>query len=131
MAGETTPEDLMCAETHEWVRVEGKTGTVGITDNAQSELGDVVFLELPEVGATFEKGQAFAVIESVKAVSDCNLPVSGTIVEVNSSLEESPQEVNSDPYGKGWMVKIQIEDLSQLDSLMDATAYSRMLEEKE
>src|SRR5512137_934714 len=102
----TLPEDLKYTKDHEWIRVEGTTGTVGITDHAQGELGDVVFVELPATGKTVKKGESFGTIEAVKAVSDLYAPVGGQILEANGELAASPELVNKDPYGKGWMVKV-------------------------
>lgn len=110
-------------EDHEWIRVEGATGTVGITDHAQEQLGDVVFVELPEVGSTVARGDATGVVESVKAASEIYAPVSGEIVEVNEALVDAPQTVNSDPVGGGWFFKIRLSDPSELDGLMDEDAY--------
>lgn len=108
---------------HEWVRVEGDTATVGITKHAAEQLGDVVFVELPEVGKSFDQGADMAVVESVKAVSDVYAPVSGEIVEVNQTIVDSPETVNDGPEGDGWFVKIKLADSSQLDGLMDEAAY--------
>ena len=110
-------------EDHEWIRVDGDVGTVGITDHAQEQLGDVVFVELPEVGATVAKGDASGVVESVKAASEIFAPVSGEVVEVNQALVDAPQTVNSDPTGAGWFYRIRLSDPSQLEGLMDETAY--------
>lgn len=110
-------------EDHEWIRVEGDVGTVGITDHAQEQLGDVVFVELPEVGATVAKGDASGVVESVKAASEIYAPVSGEIVEVNATLVDAPQTVNADPAGAGWFYRIRLSDPGQLDGLMDEAAY--------
>ena len=118
------PEDLRYASTHEWVRVDGDRATIGITDHAQHELGDVVYLDLPEVGRTFRAGSAFGSIESVKAVSDLYAPVSGEVLEVNQPLLDAPEGVNNDPYGAGWMLQIRITDPAELDGLMDASAYA-------
>jgi glycine cleavage system H protein len=120
----SVPEELRYTAEHEWVREE-KDGvyTVGITDYAQGELGDVVFVELPEAGAAFEHKEAFGTIEAVKAVSELYAPLSGEVVEVNGELDSDPALVNSDPYGEGWMVKIRGSDAAQLDALMDAGAY--------
>jgi len=112
---------------HEYVSVEGDIGTVGITDYAQSQLGDVVFVELPEKGKTLAKGAEAAVVESVKAASEIYAPVSGTVVEVNTSLPDAPGTVNEDPQGRGWFVKIKLSDPSQLDQLMDEAAYKAMI----
>ena len=101
------PEDLQYTESHEWVRIEGETATIGITDHAQDELGDVVFVELPGEGDTFDAGESFGTVESVKAVSDLYAPVGGEVVEVNSALEDAPENINEDPYGEGWIVKLR------------------------
>ncbi len=121
-------DDCLYAENHEWIRVEGDVATVGISDYAQDELTDVVYVELPEAGATFEQGAPFAVVESVKAASDVFLPVEGEIIAVNASLEETPEAVNDDPFGEGWFVKIKIADPEQMSSLMDPQAYAAYLE---
>jgi glycine cleavage system H protein len=114
-------------KSHEYVRVEGGTGVVGITDYAQSQLGDVVFVELPPIGQSLSKGAAAATVESVKAASEVNAPVSGTVVDVNSALPDSPGLVNEDPSGKGWFLKIKLTDAAELDSLMDEDAYREFL----
>src|ERR1700730_2933497 len=114
-------------KSHEYVRVEGGTGVVGITDYAQSQLGDIVFVELPPIGQSLPKGAEAATVESVKAASEVNAPVSGTVVEVNSSLTDSPGLVNEDPFGKGWFLKIKLTDAAELDSLLDEDAYSEFL----
>jgi glycine cleavage system H protein len=101
------PEDLQYTESHEWVRIEGETATIGITDHAQDELGDVVFVELPGEGDAFDAGESFGTVESVKAVSDLYAPVGGEVVEVNSALEDAPENINEDPYGEGWIVKLR------------------------
>lgn len=116
------PDDLRYAEDHEWVKVEDNTVRVGIDDYAQDQLGDIVFVELPQVGDTFEKGQEFATVESVKAVVECYLPVSGEIVSVNKQLEDSPELMNESPYSDGWMVEVTPKDLSEIDALMDTAA---------
>ncbi len=116
------PEDVRYAPDHEWARVEGERVRVGIDDYAQDQLGDIVFVELPSVGDTFKKGQEFATVESVKAVVECYLPVSGEILAVNKQLEESPQLMNESPYGEGWMVEVKPKDLSEMDTLMTNTA---------
>jgi glycine cleavage system H protein len=110
-------------ESHEWVRSEGDKVKIGITDYAQDQLGDIVFVELPEVGDTFDKGEEFGTVESVKAVSELYLPVAGEVVAINSSLEESPEKVNNAPYGDGWMIEIKAENPPELDDLMDNAAY--------
>jgi glycine cleavage system H protein len=104
------PEDLQYTESHEWIRIEGETATIGITDHAQDELGDVVFVELPGEGDTFDAGESFGTVESVKAVSDLYAPVGGEVVEVNSALEDAPENINEDPYGEGWIVKLRTSD---------------------
>ena len=124
------PEDLKYTEEHEWVLIEDDVVTVGITDFAQDALGDVVFVELPEEGATLEAGKSFGVVESVKAVSDIYAPVSGEVVEVNEELPDTPELVNTSPYEDGWMVKIKLSDPSELDSLLDADAYKAFVEEE-
>lgn len=112
---------------HEYISVDGDTGTVGITDHAQHALGDVVFVELPEVGTTFEQGAEAAVVESVKAASEIFAPVAGEVIEVNGDLEATPATVNEDATGKGWFLKLRISDVSQLDALMDEAAYAEYL----
>jgi len=114
-------------KSHEFVRVEGETGVVGITDYAQSQLGDVVFVELPSIGRSLSKGAEAATVESVKAASEVNAPVSGTVVDVNSALTDSPGLVNEDPSGKGWFLKIKLSDAAEIDSLMDEDAYREFL----
>jgi glycine cleavage system H protein len=115
-------------EEHEWVRVEGDEGVVGVSDYAQDQLSDVVYVELPEVGDSFERGDILAVVESVKAASDVYMPVSGEVLEINDALEDSPELVNQDPYGEAWFVRITIADPSELDDLLDADAYQAFLE---
>ncbi len=121
-----TPSDLAYVDTHEWLSIDGQTATVGITDYAQSELGDIIFVELPEAGTEVETGEPFAVIEAVKTVSDLFGPVSGTISEVNDSLEDSPEKINEDPYGGGWIVKIEMSDPSETESLLSADDYGKL-----
>jgi glycine cleavage system H protein len=123
----SVPEELEYTKTHEWVRREGEEAIVGITDHAQEELGDVVFVELPEQGASFSAGDSFGVIESVKAVSDLYAPVGGEVVEVNESLNDTPEKVNEDPYGDGWMIRLRI---SGEGELLSADEYERLLEEE-
>ena len=117
------PEDLHYSKDHEWVRVEGDVGTVGITDHAQDSLGDVVFVELPRVGDRFEAHESFGNVESVKAVSELYCPVSGEVTEVNESLQDEPEKVNTDPYGAGWMIKLRLNDRGEVDKLMNAAEY--------
>lgn len=118
---------LKYTENHEWAELEDGTVKMGITDYAQSELGDIVFIELPEEGTQIKQGQDFIVVESVKAVSDVYAPVSGMVVKVNSVLEESPELVNESPHHEGWMVKIELSDQSELDGLLDATEYRELI----
>ncbi|KPJ78365.1 MAG: glycine cleavage system protein H [Deltaproteobacteria bacterium SG8_13] len=121
------PDDVRYAEDHEWVRSEGSKLVVGISDYAQDQLGDIVFVELPEVGAKLSKGEAFGTVESVKAVSELYMPVGGTIAAINGKLEESPELVNNQPYGQGWMVEVQPGDPKEIDALMTQQAYLEML----
>ena len=121
------PEDLQYTKSHEWVRTEGDTATIGITDHAQEELGDVVFVELPEEGAAIEAGGSFGAVESVKAVSDLYAPVGGEVVEVNSSLEDAPEKINDDPYGEGWIVKLRT---SEQADLLSPEEYEKVVEEE-
>ena len=121
------PIDLKYNSSHEWVRLEGDIATVGITDHAQAELTDVVFVELPAVGKSVDLGDPTAVVESVKAASDIYAPISGEIVEGNPEVEADPALVNTDPYGKGWIFKMRVKDIASVDSLMDATAYGAMI----
>ena len=123
----SVPGDLQYTKSHEWVRVEGDVATVGITEHAQDELGDVVFVELPEQGATLEAGDSFGAVESVKAVSDLYAPVGGEVVEVNGALEDSPEKINEDPYGEGWILKLQTSDQADL---LSAAEYEKLLEEE-
>jgi glycine cleavage system H protein len=123
-----TPEDNKYAKSHEYVHVEGGVGTVGITDYAQKELGDVVFVELPQVGTQLEAGDELGSIESVKAVSELFAPVSGEVVEINETLADKPELVNTDPYGDGWMIRIRVSDPTELDELMNAEEYEEYCE---
>lgn len=122
------PDDLRYTDDHEWLRLEGEEGVVGITAYAASELGDVVFVELPTVGSTFEAAQAFGVIESVKTASDLYSPIAGEVVAVNALLGDKPELVNNDPYGEGWMVRLRLADAAAADGLKDATAYRSLIE---
>ena len=117
------PEDLHYSKDHEWIRVEGDVGTIGITDHAQNSLGDVVFVELPKVGENFEAHESFGSVESVKAVSEIFTPVGGEVVEVNESLQDDAEKVNSDPYGEAWMIRIRMKNPGEVDSLLSAAEY--------
>ena len=121
------PAELLYTKDHEWLRIEGDMGYVGITDFAQGELGDIVFIEIETLGETLQKEEVFGTIEAVKTVSDMFMPVGGEIFEVNPSLEESPEVVNKDPYGNGWMIKIKITDPSEADDLLSAEKYKALL----
>lgn len=123
----TIRDDLKYTQDHEWIIADGNIGTVGVTDFAQESLGDVTFVELPSVGTQVKKGDAFGVVESVKAASDLYIPVSGTIVEVNESLDDSPDLVNSSPYDDGWLIKIELDEPSQVDELMSPTTYKGLI----
>jgi len=124
------PIEYRYTKEHEWVNLDGTRAKVGITDHAQSELGDVVFVELPAVGTTVAQGDTLGTVESVKAVSDVFAPVGGKIVEVNSELEASPETINTDPHGAGWLAVIEVSDPSQVDSLLDAAAYEKLIAEE-
>ncbi len=123
-----TPEELKYTKDHEWVRVENGTAVIGITDYAQGELGDVVFVEIETEGEELDKEEVFGTVEAVKTVSDLFMPCSGTVREVNPDLEEAPEKVNQDPYGEGWMVKVEMSDKSELDDLMTAAQYKELVE---
>jgi glycine cleavage system H protein len=125
-----TPKDVRYARTHEWARLEGETVVVGISDYAQDTLGDVVYVELPEIGEQYAQGEVFGVIESVKATSDLYAPVGGEVLEVNEGLMDDPAVVNQDPYGEGWIVRFQMSDPTERDTLLDAAAYGQLLEEE-
>ena len=120
-------EEFLYTKEHEWVAIENNVATVGITDYAQSELGDIVFLELPEVGTEIKQMEPFGTIEAVKAVSDLYSPVSGEIIEVNTSLEDEPDQINSDPYGDGWIIKMKMSDETELDALLSAGEYKDLI----
>lgn len=124
------PEDLKFSKEHEWVRVSGNIATIGVSDYAQDQLGEVVFVELPDEGEEFEKDDAFGVIESVKSVNDIYAPLSGRIIEVNDPVVDSPEIVNEDPYGEGWLVKIEISDPKELSELMSAKDYEAYIKEE-
>jgi glycine cleavage system H protein len=123
----TFPENLKYTKDHEWILVEGNTGIAGVTEYAQGELGDVVFVELPKIGRQVKQGESFGTIEAVKAVSDLYAPVSGEIIAINSELEKSPELVNKDPYGDGWMIKISLKDPNELKNLHDSKAYRNLI----
>jgi glycine cleavage system H protein len=125
------PADLKYAKSDEWVRAEGDTATVGITDYAQNQLSDIVYVELPAVGEAFEAGKQFGSVESVKAAAEVNLPISGAVTAVNEELSGKPELLNQDPYGSGWMVKISVKDAAELNALMDAAAYQKYCEERQ
>lgn len=118
-----TPEKLKYTNDHEWIKVEGYVGTIGITEYAQGELGDVVFVDIDSDLEEIEKGESFGTIEAVKTVSDLYAPVNGKVVEVNAKLEDEPQLINSDPYGEGWLIKVELSDASELEELLDAEGY--------
>jgi glycine cleavage system H protein len=126
-----SPKDLKFTKTHEWVRIEGHEATLGITDHAQSELGDITFIELPQIGAEFVQSDPLAAIESVKAASDIYAPVSGKVIAVNEALEDSPEKINQSPYGDGWIARLSMHGVTDLVDLMDAEAYDAYLEEIE
>jgi glycine cleavage system H protein len=125
------PEDLHYSKDHEWIRMEGETGTIGITDHAQHALGDVVYVELPKVGDRFAAHEVFGSVESVKAVSELYCPVAGEIVEVNESLADDAEKVNSDPYGAAWMIKLRVSDPGEVDKLMTAVEYEDYIKDAE
>ena len=125
------PEGLYYSKDHEWLRVEGETGTVGITDHAQHSLGDVVYVELPKAGETFAAHDTFGSVESVKAVSELFLPVAGAVTEVNESLTDEPEKVNNDPYGAGWMLRVRLSNRGEVDSLLSAAEYEDYISESE
>ena len=125
------PEDVRYSEDHEWIRAEGDTAKIGITDYAQDQLGDIVFVEMPEVGSTFEKGEEFGTLESVKAVSEMYMPVGGEIVAINTALEDEPVLVNQDPYHEGWIIEVKLSDPSELDGLITKDDYLEILKGKE
>jgi glycine cleavage system H protein len=125
-----TPEDLGYTKDHEWVRVRGDQATIGITDHAQNQLGDVVYVELPKVGDKFEITEPFGSVESVKAVSEVYMPLTGSVVEVNESLNDAPEMVNSDPYGDGWMIVIKMDNPAQVDGLLNSAEYEDYIKEE-
>jgi len=123
----TFPENIKYTSEHEWIRVEGNEAFVGITDYAQSELGEIVFIDVPTVGETVGQGEVFGSIEAVKTVSDLNMPATGEVLELNEELDAAPELVNSDPYGKGWIIRIALADPAELDKLLSAEAYQALL----
>lgn len=126
------PDDLQYTKEHEWLRVEGTTVTIGVTDYAQEQLGDIVYVELPAEGEQITKAETFGVLESVKAVSDCYAPVTGKVLEINDPLADNPETINEDPYGEGWMIKVEVADPAVLagDDYMDHAAYQQFVEEE-
>lgn len=125
------PDDLKYTKDHEWVRLDGGIATIGVTDYAQEQLGDIVYLELPEEGEAVTKGDGFGVVESVKAVSDIYAPVSGEVVEVNDPLKESPETLNEDPHGEGWLVRVEMSNSDELEELLDSKAYQAYIKEEQ
>lgn len=121
------PDNIKYTKDHEWIRAEGNTAYVGITDFAQSELGDIVYVDIPTLNQSLKKDEVFGTVEAVKTVSDLLLPVSGKILEINGALNDQPESVNKDPYGEGWMVKISVDNPAELNELMDAAAYGQMV----
>ncbi len=123
------PDELRYSEQHEWIAVDDGVGTIGITDFAQGELGDIVFVELPQIGDVLEKGQSFGTVEAVKTVEDLYSPISGEVIEINETLEENAEQVNADPYADGWMIKVRIDSPDDLDELLSAKAYKELIED--
>ena len=121
------PQDLKYTKEHEWVKVDGVTATIGITDHAQGELGDIIFVEFPDIDQEIEKDEPFGTIEAVKTVADLFAPISGTVTEINEDLEDSPESVNSDPYGEGWIVKVSIDNAGELNELMTPEQYGDLI----
>jgi glycine cleavage system H protein len=121
------PENLKYTKDHEWIRIDGNVGTIGITEYAQGELGDVVFVELPPVGKKIEHGQSFGTVEAVKAVSDLYAPVSGAVAEINKEIQDSPELVNKEPYERGWMIKVTLANPDEVKALLDAAAYKKLI----
>ncbi len=124
------PDDLKYTKEHEWCRVKGNRVVVGITDHAQDALGDIVYVELPEVGDPVKKGEAFGVVESTKAVSELFSPVTGKVVEVNDPLSDAPETINEDPYEEGWMIQVEVSDFKELETLLDGPAYQKFIQEE-
>ncbi|MBT3342883.1 MAG: glycine cleavage system protein GcvH [Gemmatimonadetes bacterium] len=123
------PDELKYSEQHEWLALDGDVGTIGVTDYAQSQLGDIVFVELPQVGDLLEKGQSFGTIEAVKTVEELYTPVAGEVIEVNETLEDDAEQVNSDPYSDGWMIKVRLSDIGDLDMMLSAEDYEALIED--
>jgi len=121
------PENIKYTREHEWIRLEGDTAYVGITDYAQSELGEIVFVDVDTIGETIQQGEVFGSVEAVKTVSDLNMPVTGEVLEFNETLNDQPELVNNDPYGEGWMIKIKVADANEMNSLLDAAGYQAIL----
>jgi glycine cleavage system H protein len=121
------PENLRYTKDHEWIRVDGETGVIGITDHAQEELGDIVYVELPKTGVKLDKSASFGSVESVKAVSDIYCPVAGEVLEINPALAEAPEKVNDDPYGEGWLIKLKLSDTKQTEELMSPAQYEEYI----
>ncbi len=124
------PTNLKYSKEHEWIKIEGDIAVIGITDYAQDSLGDIVFLELPDVDAELTAGETFGVVESVKAVSDLFSPLSGKVVEIHEHLIDAPETINSEPYGAGWMLKVELSNTSEVDALLDASAYEKLVAEE-
>jgi len=124
------PDDLFYTKQHEWVRVEGKTVTIGLTDYAQEQLGDIVFVDMPAIGQELKKEDTFGVVESVKSVSDCYTPLTGKVIEINEDLSENPAILNEDCYGEGWMIKIEVKDVAEAKKLMKAVEYQAFVKEE-
>ena len=123
------PDELKYSEQHEWLSLDGDVGTIGVTDYAQSQLGDIVFVELPQVGDVLEKGQSFGTIEAVKTVEELYTPIAGEILEINDTLEDDAEQVNSDPYSDGWMIKVRLSDRADLDTMLSAEDYEELIED--
>ena len=121
------PENLLYTSEHEWIKIDGEVATIGVTDFAQSELGDIIFLEFPDLNSVFNKGDIFGTIEAVKTVSDLYMPIDGEICEINDTLNDSPEKVNEDPYKDGWMVKVKIDKSVSLDGLLDSNQYNQLI----
>ena len=123
------PGELKYSEQHEWLSLDGDVGTIGVTDYAQSQLGDIVFVELPQVGDVLEKGQSFGTIEAVKTVEELYTPIAGEVLEINDTLEDDAEQVNSDPYSDGWMIKVRLSDTANLDTMLSAEDYEELIED--